>query len=872
MSKRGADEGGAGNAPKMSRDGDRLGDEDTGRLREFARQEYLKKREQQQLELAKRQLKDKEWLYKNIKLTPEQQKELEDARKAVSIAEQMLKEREEWGEVDSYKMPDVYDDEENKDGPSRFDVFKQRYKPEKKQVTDQELLESQKTRAAILKVGAQDKGKDVGEEFDFVLDEIEFQAEDELRGTHVKDEDAEERARAYYDMSRAERDKIKEESRMTQMERLQKDRRSLPIYKYRDDLLKAIRDFKVIIIVGETGSGKTTQVPQYLHEVGYTDSGIIGCTQPRRVAAMSVAARVATEMGVKLGHEVGYSIRFEECTGPSTCIKYMTDGMLLREFLKEPLLDSYSVMIVDEAHERSLHTDVLFGLVKDLSRYRDDFKLIISSATLNAEKFSEYFDNAPIFNVPGRRYPVSILYMKQPEANYIEAAIISVLQIHTSQPLDGDILVFLPGQMEIEEVEEGLKNRTKGMGTKIGELLILPIYANLPTENQAKIFEPTPKGARKVVLATNIAETSITIDNIVYVVDPGFVKQNAYSPKTGMESLIVVPTSKAAANQRTGRAGRVRPGKCFRLYTKWAYEKEMDDSNVPEIQRTNISAVVLMLKSLGIDDVLNFNFMDPPPPTTLAKALEGLYALGALNNEDSLTKLGRRMAEFPLEPKYAKVLIMSEKFKCVKEVLTIIAMLGVGNAVFYRPKDKQLHADNARKNFFRPGGDHLMLLNVYDQWEETGFSQPWCMENFVQNRSMKRARDVRDQLENLAERAEIDIVSCGNEGVEGIRKAFTAGFFANAAKLSRTGAYTTLKTPHTVDLHPQSSLVDVKPRVIVYDELVQTTKEYMRNCIEIKSEWLLEVAPHFYKASEVEPQGIGRQPRRLGASSSTQQT
>ena len=271
---------------------------------------------------------------------------------------------------------------------------------------------------------------------------------------------------------------------------------------------------------------------------------------------MSVAARVAEEMNVKVGHEVGYSIRFENCTSRKTIIQYMTDGMLLREFLTEPDLASYSCLVIDEAHERTLHTDILFGLVKDIVRFRNDLKLIISSATLDAEKFSKYFDDASIFLVPGRMFPVDIYYTKNPEADYVDASVVTVLQIHISQPLDGDILVFLTGQEEIETAAEILTKRTQALGSRIPELIICPIFANLPSEQQAKIFQKTPKQARKVVLATNIAETSLTINGICYVIDTGFNKQNSYDARSGMESLMVTPVSQAAANQRAGRAGR----------------------------------------------------------------------------------------------------------------------------------------------------------------------------------------------------------------------------------------------------------------------------------------------------------------------------
>jgi pre-mRNA-splicing factor ATP-dependent RNA helicase DHX16 len=649
---------------------------------------------------------------------------------------------------------------------------------------------------------------------------------------------------------------------------IEETRKSLPIYQFRDEIIQAVADHQILIVVGETGSGKTTQIPQYLHEAGYTNSGMkIGCTQPRRVAAMSVAARVAEEMGVKLGNEVGYAIRFEDATSDKTVLKYMTDGMLLRELLTEPDLGAYSVLMIDEAHERTVPTDISCGLLKDIAKARPDLKLLISSATMDAQKFQKYFDDAPIFNIPGRRYSVDVHYTSQPEANYLAAAITTVFQIHITQG-KGDILVFLTGQEEIEAAEQNLQETARKLGGKIPEMLICPIYANLPSELQAKIFEPTPAGARKVVLATNIAETSLTIDGIVYVIDPGFVKENVFNPRTGMESLVVTPCSRASAGQRAGRAGRVGPGKCFRLYTKWAYQNELEENTTPEIQRTNLSGVVLTLKSLGIDQLLDFDFMDPPPAETLIRALEQLYALGALNDHGELTKIGRQMAEFPTDPMLARAILAADKYGCVEEVLSIIAMLGEASALFYRPKDKKIHADSARARFtIKEGGDHLTLLNIWNQWVESDFSYVWSRENFLQQRSLTRARDVRDQLAKLCDRVEVTISSAGANNLPPIQKAITAGFFPNVARLQRGGdSYRTVKNGQTVYLHPSSTLFEVNPKWVIYYELVLTSKEYMRGNMPLQPEWLVEVAPHYHKKKDLESLGLDRKvPRGQGS-------
>ncbi|KAF6017629.1 DHX8 [Bugula neritina] len=563
-------------------------------------------------------------------------------------------------------------------------------------------------------------------------------------------------------------------------------RQSLPIYKLREELIKAVKDNQILIVIGETGSGKTTQITQYLAESGY---GKIGCTQPRRVAAMSVAKRVSEEFGCRLGTEVGYTIRFEDCTSPETHIKYMTDGMLLRECLIDSNLATYSLIMLDEAHERTISTDVLFGLLKKTVQRRKDLKLIVTSATLDAVKFSSYFFEAPIFTIPGRTFPVEILYTKEAESDYLDASLITVMQIHLTEP-PGDILLFLTGQEEIDTACEILYERMKALGGQVPELIILPVYSALPSEMQTRIFDPAPHGSRKVVIATNIAETSLTIDGIYYVVDPGFVKQKVYNSKTGMDQLIVTPISQAQAKQRAGRAGRTGPGKCYRLYTERAYRDEMLKTQVPEIQRTNLSSTVLSLKAMGINDMLAFDFMDPPPVQSLISAMEQLHALSALDDEGLLTRLGRRMAEFPLEPMLSKMLIMSVHLACSDEILTIVSMLSVQN-VFYRPKDKQQLADQKKAKFHQAEGDHLTLLAVYNSWKNNKFSNPWCYENFVQIRTLKRAQDVRKQMLGIMDRHKLDVVSCG-KAVARVQKTICSGFFRNAAKKDPQEGYRTL--------------------------------------------------------------------------------
>lgn len=825
-------------------------------IRERSRQEYLKKRETERLALLRKQVAEETAeLRSGVRLSEKEKSEFAKNREILRLAEERLKIDDH---RDGYSMPEDYITEKGKlDRKKKEDALYKRYVErdefgQEKFVTEHEEWEQEqaaKAKAQIQRVEIEN------DDYDYVMDDqqyIQWNLDSRMAGEGKTKE------QMFLDaqIDAAEKKALS----------IQETRKSLPIYQYRDEFIKALEHYQILVIVGETGSGKTTQLPQYLHEAGYTKNGMkVGCTQPRRVAAMSVAARVAEEVGVKVGNEVGYSIRFEDCTSDKTILKYMTDGMLLREFMTEPDLAGYSALMIDEAHERTVHTDILLALIKDLARERKDLKLLISSATMNAEKFATYFDDAPIFNIPGRRYPVDIYYTPAPEANYLAAAITTVFQIHTTQP-KGDILIFLTGQDEIEAAELEIAETARKLGSRVKELVICPIYANLPSELQAKIFEPTPDGARKVVLATNIAETSLTIDGIVYVIDPGYVKENIYNPANGMSNLVVVPCSRASANQRSGRAGRVGPGKCFRLYTKFAYMNEMDESTTPEIQRTNLNGVVLQLKSLGINELLDFEFMDPPPTEALIGALNQLFALQGLNHKGELTKMGRQMAEFPTDPMLAKAVLAADKEGCVEEVLSIVSMLGEASALFFRPKDKKIHADSARNRFtIKDGGDHVTLLNIWNQWVDSDFSPVWARENFLQQRSLTRARDVRDQLAKLCERVEVSPSTCGASNLPPIKRAITAGFFPNAARLQKSGdSYRTVKNNTTVWVHPSSVLMSVDPpeKMVIYFELVQTTKEYMRGVIPIEPKWLAELAPHFHKKKDIEAMEEKKMPKQ----------
>ncbi|XP_059934789.1 probable ATP-dependent RNA helicase DHX35 isoform X4 [Mesoplodon densirostris] len=640
---------------------------------------------------------------------------------------------------------------------------------------------------------------------------------------------------------------------------IEQQRQKLPVFKLRNHILYLIENYQTVVIVGETGCGKSTQIPQYLAEAGWTAEGrVVGVTQPRRVAAVTVAGRVAEERGAVLGHEVGYCIRFDDCTNPlATRIKFLTDGMLVREMMVDPLLTKYSAIMLDEAHERTLYTDIAIGLLKKIQKKRGDLRLIVASATLDAEKFWDFFnqndtsdptrDTCVILTVEGRTFPVDIFYLQSPVPDYIKSTVETVMKIHQTEG-DGDILAFLTGQEEVETVVSMLIEQARALG-RTGmkrHLRVLPMYAGLPSFEQMKVFERVSRTVRKVIVATNVAETSITISGIVYVIDCGFVKLRAYNPRTAIECLVVVPVSQASASQRAGRGGRSRSGKCYRLYTEEAFD-QLPQSTVPEMQRSNLAPVILQLKALGIDNVLRFHFMSPPPAQSMVQALELLYALGGLDKDCHLTEpLGMRIAEFPLNPMFAKMLLESGNFGCSQEILSIAAMMQIQN-VFVVPSNQKSQAIRMHRKFAVEEGDHLTMLNVYEAFIKHNKNPQWCQAYFLNYKGLVRAVTVREQLKKLLVKFQVPKKSSEGDP-DPVLRCIVSGFFANAARFHSTGAYRTIRDDHELHIHPASVLYAEKPpRWVIYNEVIQTSKYYMRDVTAIESAWLLELAPHFYQ-------------------------
>lgn len=659
--------------------------------------------------------------------------------------------------------------------------------------------------------------------------------------------------------------------------RILKVRENLPIFSAKRKIQKLVQQYQTMLLVGETGSGKTTQVPQYILELH--PEHVIACTQPRRVAALSVSERVSEEMDVLLGDEVGYTIRFDDKSSVKTRLKYLTDGMLLREAMIDPMLSRYSVIILDEAHERTVSTDILIGTIKQLLPKRPELRVVVMSATLEEKRFQAYFSEAPLVHITGRMFGVEVYHSKTPESNYVEACLRTAIQIHLYEG-DGDILIFLTGEDEIETVVDRLQKSIKmaehsSANCHQGPVAVFPLYSALPPSQQRLVFESLPVGTRKIVVATNVAETSLTIDGVVFVIDCGFSKQKVFNPKLRVESLLVTPISQASSRQRCGRAGRTKPGKCFRLYTKKSFDTVLQPNTYPEILRCNLGSIVLHMKKIGVDDLVNFDFVEPPAPESLMRALELLNYLGALDDDGNLTPLGSHLSEFPVDPEMAAMLYHSSEYGCSDDIARIAAMLSVQNPFINPSNDQRGRAMKAREQFYHPTGDHLALLNIFNSYyEENQKDTVWCSRNFINPRVMKQAGNIYVQLKRIMQRLQLPICSTYTacmrssgrdtsstshnlEFANEIRRVLVRGFFTKVAfSLPTKNQFQTLKDDVKCLLFP-TTFLNRRPKLVVFNELVLTSNTYIRTVTSISEDWLLESHPEYFALQEFD--GISRQ-------------
>uniref|UniRef100_A0A8C5UEQ5 RNA helicase n=1 Tax=Malurus cyaneus samueli TaxID=2593467 RepID=A0A8C5UEQ5_9PASS len=660
---------------------------------------------------------------------------------------------------------------------------------------------------------------------------------------------------------------------------------ALPIRRSRRELVEAVRERPFLIVTGETGSGKSTQLPKYLYEAGLAKHGAIGVTQPRRVATISVAQRVAEEMGCELGALVGYQVRFDDCTSEDTAIRYMTDGCLLRQILTDPLLSKYSIIILDEAHERSLSTDILFGLLKKLflqkkpEGRKTDMKVVVMSATLEVEKLSEFFGNCSVLHIPGRSYPVKEIFCNLLSPRDVGSSAYAVkvtLDVHLNEP-EGDILVFLTGQNEIERAcdllfkkAESIDYRYEVHDRAVEGLLILPLYGSMATDQQKRIFLPAPRGIRKCVVSTNIAATSLTIEGVRYVVDSGFVKQLNHNPRVGLDILEVVPISKSEAKQRAGRAGRTSAGKSYGLYSREFWERCMPEHTVPEIRRTSLTSVILTLKCLSVHDVIRFPYLDPPEERHILEALKELYQCGAIDRRGHVTRLGEFLVQFPLPPNLSCAVIKAASLDCEDLLLPIAAMLSVEN-VFIRPGDpqKQKEAELQHQELASQVGgcnDFATLLNIFEQCKASKSPSSWCQEYWIHWRAVKSAFSVERQLREITTKLK-QLPDFPKETFEGsrteiLRRCLCAGYFINVARRSAARTFCTMDGHGSiVYIHPSSTLYNQETLLdwIIFHDVVVTSKIYVRTVCPVRYEWVKELLPRLHQVDAYELSSVARE-------------
>ena len=664
-------------------------------------------------------------------------------------------------------------------------------------------------------------------------------------------------------------------------------RKSLPIYQHREEILNLIKNNNYCIITGETGSGKTTQLPQYIIEsLTLADffkndkvfqkskkSPRVVITQPRRVAAIQMAKRVCYEKNYKLGNEIGYTIRFGDNSCENTIIKYVTDGILVKECLADNILNKYHVVIIDEAHERSLYSDILFALIKQVVKIRNgSLKLIIMSATLNTEQFIKYFNNCPLLKVSGKLYPVDITYHPSPMDKRVKSSVELAIRIHLHEG-PGHILAFLTGFEECEKACKMTFNILEDLskkGKKVPPMNIMPLYGAQNTEDQSKIFEKTKNGCRKLIFCTNIAETSLTVDGIGYVIDCGYVKQKIYNHKTSMDSLMIVPISKVQAKQRSGRAGRTGPGKCLRIYTEQFYKNSMTDIIVPEILRVNLASTILTLKSMGIDNIIDFDFMDKPDSNSIYEALKQLFFLQAIDIDGHITNLGKEMTKFPLDCCYSRALIASNFFNVKNEMEILVSLISSENVfvnVNKYDEDRRAYFEKTKNEFIDKYSDHITLLNIYKELEFHNFDEEWCQKHFLHIRALRQTRNILEQIKtymnniNLRECEKfynIFYIKNLREGIENdsslddyekinclVRMSLCQGFYMNAARIMNNSidglGYIRISDGISVTLDRFSSIAlkNLKCDYVIFTELSGTiSKPVMKQVSSVELKWI----------------------------------
>ncbi len=612
----------------------------------------------------------------------------------------------------------------------------------------------------------------------------------------------------------------------------------LPIYKYKDELIKVLKNHNVLIVESPTGSGKTTQLPRIIYEAGFAKLGKIGVTQPRRIATVSIAEYIAKHIGVNVGEEVGYKIRFEEITSPKTKIKLMTDGVLLQELKKDTLLYEYDVIIIDEAHERSLNIDFILGLIKDISRKRDDFKIIVSSATINTKIFSKYFNNAPVVSIETITYPVQIIY-NPPLLNTSKGMILKIKEIVLNvikEKKAGDILIFLSGEKEIKETIKELQELNSKKN-----LIIFPLYGRMPKEAQEQIFMTTPKNKRKIIVSTNIAETSITIENIKIVIDSGKVKTNKFQTKTHTYSLQEVPISKSSATQRAGRAGRLSKGTCYRLYKREDYQLR-EDYQKEEIYRTDLSEVVLRMADIGIRDFTHFDFISKPSTHSIQTASKILKSLDAINNKNELTEIGKYMILFPLIPAHSRALVeaMINYPQAIYQTTIGLSFLST-SGIFLLPQNEEMEARQAHLKYKNPMGDLIGFVNIFEDFKKALNKEAFTKENYLDLQGLEEIANVQMQLENIISKLNIPIIQKGVFDNEGYLKSIMRGMRDYICFKTSKKKYKTIKAQNVI-IHPGSLISTDSVKYFVAGEIIETTKMYARSIGVLKKNGLMTLS------------------------------